>query len=278
MEWTNGRRVGQLTNQSGLGSWVGVAECFRQRVRGGPAVVYGLRQIMDILNIKAWNYSRRPKFNMCMAKMWALWLEGLQTADTWLFTYRRTHHQKVYWCLWLERQPWRVRTTPPPSTRQTHISASYPWSMPTWELAGSWWMAGDQQLRRCCSSLDGSWDMARFFPSFHLVTALHCTVSACASDQIFYICLFLRFPARLRIQQTFLICGCSKRKLSNCCAPPHTPHTTSPSILSAKQSALLAFPVGKCPPFPYSFLLLCGASIPADACGLMAQHPPPPHS
>lgn len=91
--------------------------------------------------------------------------------------------------------------TTPSSTWHAHISASCPQSMPTKQLAGSWLMADDQQLRQCCSSFFSPWCLSWLFPHFHLATAHHCTVNLSVSYLIIVIHPFIKIQQHLKIRE-----------------------------------------------------------------------------
>lgn len=104
------------------------------------------------------------------------------------FYFKFTHHTKVYWWLWLERQQWPVMTTPPPLTllpkntylcllplEHANVAAGR-------ELMDGRRPAAEAMLLFFLQSLKS----VSLFP---LHTALHCTVNVSGAGLIFYICI-----------------------------------------------------------------------------------------
>lgn len=91
--------------------------------------------------------------------------------------------------------------TTPSSTWHAHISASCPQSMPTKQLAGSWLMADDQQLRQRCSSFFSPWCLSWLFPHFHLANAHHCSVNLSVCYLIIVIHPFIKIQQHLMIRE-----------------------------------------------------------------------------
>lgn len=130
-------------------------------------------------------------------------------------------------------------------------------------------MADNQQLRHCCSSSFNPCSPFLLSSYFHSArrTSLLCIANVynlIACNYPFFCIHTLPNEPQIKILKHLVHFVAPQ-------PPSHPRHTTTSSV---KQSAPSAFPVGQCPPFPHSFLSLCGASVPADVSGLGQAQPP----